>query len=69
MGEIPWILAKKNTVVPVSKKESNNLPRNYRPASLILIFGKSLKEWYLRNYLFIFIKMNNLLNTNLAFLS
>ena len=38
-GELPdyW---KKATVVPVHKKESKNLVKNYRPISLLPIFGK-----------------------------
>ena len=38
-GELPdcW---KKANVVPVRKKESKNLVKNYRPISLLLIFEK-----------------------------
>ena len=38
-GEFPdyW---KKANIVPLHKKESNNLVKNYRPISLLTIFGK-----------------------------
>ena len=52
-GEFPecW---KRGNVVPVHKNDSKNLVKNYRPVSLLAIFGK-------------FLKMNYLLSASLAF--
>ena len=66
-GEFPayW---KKANVVPVHKKESKNLVKNYRPISLLPIFGKIFERVIFKDLLITSVKTNYLLNVNLAFL-
>ena len=40
-------IKKKANVVPVHKKEGNNLLKNYRPISLLPIFSKILKGYFI----------------------
>ena len=66
-GEFPdyW---KKANLVPVHKKESKNLVKNYRPISLLLIFGKIFERVIFKDlFLIASIKTNYLLDANLAF--
>ena len=43
------IIEKKANVVPVHKKESKNLVKNYRPISLLPIFGKTFERVIFKN--------------------
>ena len=54
---------KRGNVVPVHKKESKNLVKNYRPISLLPIFGK-IFEKVIYNNLFTYLKSNHLLSDN-----
>ena len=54
---------KKSNVVPVHKKGDKQVVDNYRPVSLLPIFGKIL-ERLIFNSLFEFLHENNLLNEN-----
>ena len=54
---------KKSNVVPVHKKVDKQVVDNYRPVSLLPIFGKIL-ERLIFNSLFEFLHENNLLNEN-----
>ena len=54
---------KKSNVVPVHKKGDKQVVENYRPVSLLPIFGKIL-ERLIFNSLFEFLHENNLLNEN-----
>ena len=54
---------KKSNVVPVYKKGDKQVVENYRPVSLLPIFGKIL-ERLIFNSLFEFLHENNLLNEN-----
>ena len=62
MGHFPnsW---KKGNIVPVHKKESKNLVKNYRPISLLPIFGK-IFEKILYDNLYRYLQQNKLLNEN-----
>ena len=51
---------KRGNIVPVHKKESKNLVKNYRPISLLPIFGK-IFEKLIYNSLFQYFKNNDLL--------
>ena len=51
---------KKGNIVPVHKKESKNLTKNYRPISLLPIFSK-IFEQLIYNSLFQHLRKNNLL--------
>ena len=53
-------ICKKSNIVPVHKKSDNQVVDNYRPVSLLLIFGKIL-ERLIFNSLFEFLHENNLL--------
>ena len=52
---------KRGNIVPVHKKESKSLVKNYRPISLLPIFGK-IFEKVIYNSLFDYLKSNNILN-------
>ena len=52
---------KKGNIVPVHKKESKNLVKNYRPISLLPIFGKIFEKVIYDN-LFNYLQVNNLLS-------
>ena len=54
---------KKGNIIPVHKKESKNLLKNYRPISLLPIFGK-IFEKVIYNNLFEFFQENNFLSQN-----
>ena len=54
---------KKGNIVPVHKKENKNLLKNYRPISLLPIFGK-IFEKIIYDSLFTFFHENNLLSEN-----
>ena len=54
---------KKGNIIPVHKKESKNLVRNYRPISLLTIFGK-IFEKVIYNSLFKYIQENKFLSDN-----
>ena len=54
---------KKGNIVPVHKKESKNLIKNYRPISLLPIFGK-IFEKIIYNSLYKHINNNNILSDN-----
>ena len=54
---------KKGNNIPVHKKESKNLVRNYRPISLLPIFGK-IFEKVIYNSLFKYIQENKFLSDN-----
>ena len=56
---------KRGNVVPVHKKESKNLVNNYRPISLLPIFGE-IFEKVIYNNLFTYLKSNHLLSDNSA---
>ena len=61
-----WIFPniwKKSNVVPVHKKGDKQVVDNYRPVSLLPIFGKILERLILK-LLFEFLHENNLLNEN-----
>ena len=62
LGQFPdsW---KRGNIIPVHKKESKNLTKNYRPISLLPIFGK-IFEKIIYNTLFKFFQDNNLLSKN-----
>ena len=49
---------KKANVVPIHKKESNNLLKNYRPISLLPISGKIYEKIIFKELLIISIKIN-----------
>ena len=49
--------------VPVHKKGDKQVTDNYRPVSLLPIFGKIL-EWLIFSLLFEFLHENNMLNDN-----
>ena len=51
---------KKGNVVPVHKKDSKNLVKNYRPISVLPIFGK-IFEKIIYNVLFEHLKTNDIL--------
>ena len=53
---------KKGNIIPVHKKESKNLLKNYRPISLLPVFGK-IFEKVIYN-LFVFFKENKFLSDN-----
>ena len=48
-------------IVPVHKKEEKNLVKNYRPISLLPIFGKVFEK-ILYNNLFCYLKENDLIH-------
>ena len=52
---------KRGNIVPVHKKEGKNLVKNYRPISLLPIFGK-IFEKVIYNSLFEYLKSNDILN-------
>ena len=54
---------KKGIIIPVHKKESKNLLKNYRPISLLPIFGK-IFEKVIYNNLFIYLQENKFLTEN-----
>ena len=54
---------KKGNIVPVHKKESKNLLKNYRPISLLPVFGK-IFEKVMYNSLFKYFQQHNLLSEN-----
>lgn len=54
---------KKGNIIPVHKKENKNLVKNYRPISLLPIFGK-ICEKIIYNNLFTFFQENKLLADN-----
>ena len=58
----PW---KKGNIVPVHKNESKNLIKNYRPISVLPIFGK-IFEKIIYNSLYKDINHNNILSDNQA---
>ena len=49
----------KSNVVPIHKKESKNLTKNYRPISLLPIFSK-IRERLIFNSMFNYFRQNNL---------
>ena len=59
-GNFPDIW-KKGNIIPVHKKESKNLIKNYRPISLLPIFGK-IFEKIIYNNLFKYLQENKLLS-------
>ena len=61
-GSFPKIW-KKSNIIPIHKKGDKQIVDNYRPVSLLPIFGKIL-ERLIFNSLFEFLKENNLLNKN-----
>ena len=61
-GQFPD-LWKKGNIVPVHKKESKNLVKNYRPISLLPIFGKVFEK-VLYDKLYKYFQDNKLLNAN-----
>ena len=54
---------KKGNIIPVHKKESKNLVKNYRPISLLPIFGK-IFEKIIYNKLFQYLQENKFLSDN-----
>ena len=54
---------KKGNIIPVHKKESKNLVKNYRPISLLPIFGKILQK-IIYNNLFEYFQENKFLSDN-----
>ena len=54
---------KKGVIFPVHKKESKKLLKNYRPISLLPIFGK-IFEKVIYNNLFIYLQENKFLTDN-----
>ena len=56
-------LWKKANVVPIHKKGEKDLIKNYRPVSLLLIFGKFF-ERLIFNFLFKYFDKNELLSPN-----
>ena len=56
-------LWKKGNIVPVHKKESKHLVKNYRPISLLPLFGK-IFEKLIFNSLLHYLHRNNLLSEN-----
>ena len=54
---------KKGNIIPVHKKESKNLIKNYRPISLLPIFGK-IFEKVIYNNLFEYFQENKFLSNN-----
>ena len=54
---------KKGNIIPVHKKESKNLIKNYRPISLLPIFGK-IFEKFIYNNLFGYFETNKFLSKN-----
>ena len=56
-------LWKKSNVVPVHKKQSKNLIKNYRPISLLPIFSKIIYERYIYNSLYSYLQVNSILSS------
>ena len=56
-------LWKKGNIVPVHKKDSNHLVKNYRPISLLPIFGK-IFEKLIFNSLLDYLHRNDILSKN-----
>ena len=56
---------KKGNIIPVHKKESKNLIKNYRPISLLPIFGK-IFEKVIYNNLFGYFETNKFLSKSVA---
>ena len=54
---------KKGNIIPVHKKESKNFVKNYRPISLLPIFGKILEK-IIYNNLFEYFQENKFLSDN-----
>ena len=54
---------KKGSIIPIHKKESRNLIKNYRPISLLPIFGK-IFEKVIYNNLFQYLEVNKFLSEN-----
>ena len=54
---------KKSNIIPVHKKGDNQIVNNYRPVSLLPIFGKILEK-LIFNSIMNFLEENNLLNSN-----
>ena len=56
---------KKSNIIPVHKKGDKEIVNNYRPVSLLPIFGEILEK-LLFNSVIDFLEENNLLNSNQA---
>ena len=54
---------KKSNIIPVHKKGDKQIVNNYRPVSLLPIFGKILEK-LIFNSIMNFLEENNLLNSN-----
>ena len=61
-GSFPYTW-KKSNVIPVHKKNDKQLINNYRPVSLIPIFGK-ISERIIFNNIYKYLDEHNLLNPN-----
>ena len=59
-GQFPD-LWKKGNIIPVHKKESKNLTKNYRPISLLPIFGKVFEK-VIYNNLFGYFQVNKFIS-------
>ena len=57
---------KKGNIIPVHKKESKNLVKNYRPISLLPIFGKILEKIIYNNLFESSRRINSFLTINLV---
>ena len=57
---------KKGNIIPVHKKKSKNLLTNYRPISLLPVFGKIFEKVIYNNCCFFFKKINFFRTINLA---
>ena len=58
---------KKSKVVPLHKKESKNVIKNYRPSSLLPVFSKVFERIILTLCSITYLKINYLLNVNQVF--
>ena len=58
---------KKNNVVPIHKKESKNLIKNYRPISILSVFSKVFERIIFNSFFNYFLENKYLLNVNQVF--